>query len=86
MKKRALLYSAAHNVNTKAAEVAVPMARAKAETAFAYAADRAIQFHGATGFTHDCNAGLYRRRALYCASKYGDAAYQKRKLAALLFA
>jgi len=85
-KARALLYSAAHNVNTKEAEVAVPMARAKAETAFAYAADRAIQFHGATGFTHDCDAGLYRRRALYCASKYGDAAHQKRKLAALLFA
>lgn len=85
-KARALLYSAAHNYNKNEAETAVLMARVKAETAFAFAADRAIQFHGATGFTHDCDAGLYRRRALYCASRYGDAAFQKRKLADLLFA
>ncbi len=83
-KARALLYSAAHSFSTEA-EIAVRMARVKAETAFAFAADRAIQFHGATGFTHDCDAGLYRRRALYCASRYGDAAYQKHKLANLLF-
>ncbi|PHQ68403.1 MAG: acyl-CoA dehydrogenase [Robiginitomaculum sp.] len=85
-KARALLYSAAHNFDEKSAETAVLMARVKAETAFAFAADRSIQFHGATGFTHDCDAGLYRRRALYCASRYGDAAFQKRKLADLLFA
>lgn len=84
-KARALLYSAAHNFGKKEAETAVLMARVKAQTAFAFAADRAIQFHGATGFTHDCDAGLYRRRALYCASRYGDAAFQKRKLADLLF-
>ncbi len=84
-KARALLYSAAHNFGETSAETAVLMARVKSETAFAYAADRSIQFHGANGFTHDCDAGLYRRRALYCASRYGDAAHQKRKLAALLF-
>jgi len=84
-KARALLYSAAHNYNKEQAETAVRMARVKAETAFAFATDRAVQFHGATGFSYDCDAGLYRRRALYCASKYGDAMFQKRKLAALLF-
>ena len=88
-KARALLYSAAHgfgkNEDSNKGEIAVRMARVRAQTSFAFAADRAVQFHGATGFTHDCDAGLYRRCALYCASQYGDATYQKQKLAALLF-
>ena len=83
-KAKGLLYSAAHNVNKDGAKIAIPMARVKAETAFAFAADRAIQFHGATGFTHECDAGLYRRRALFCASRYGDAHHHKQKLADLL--
>ena len=61
------------------------MAKAEAEEAFAFAADRAIQFHGGYGFTYDCDAQLYRRRAIWNAALYGDARYHRRKLADLMF-
>jgi hypothetical protein len=41
------------------------MARIQTETIFAHAADRSIQFHRGFGFTYDCDAQLYRRRALW---------------------
>ena len=85
-KARSLLYAAASEWNSPSREKSVRMARIKAETAFAFAADRAIQYHGALGFTHDCDAGLYRRRALFCAARYDNALTQKHRLAALLFA
>ena len=82
---RSHVYAAAHSFNRQGAgEVAVRMAKAAAETALSYAADRAIQFHGGFGFTYECDAGLYRRRALWHASQYGDAAWQRKKLAELL--
>ena len=65
-------------------EVAVRMAKAQAAAAFAFASDRAIQFHGAFGFTYDCDAQLYRRRALWCQQQHGDEAHHRRHLAALL--
>jgi alkylation response protein AidB-like acyl-CoA dehydrogenase len=59
---RAHLYSAAFLFGQQGeGEVAVRMAKAEAEEAFAFAADRAIQFHGGYGFTYDCDAQLYRR-------------------------
>ncbi len=82
---RSHVYAAAHSFNQQGAgEAAVRMAKAAAETALSYAADRAIQFHGGFGFTYECDAGLYRRRALWHASQYGDAAWQRKKLAELL--
>jgi acyl-CoA dehydrogenase len=65
-------------------EVAVRMAKALAGDALAFAADRAIQFHGGFGFTYDCDAQLYRRRAIWCEAQHGDAAYHRRKLADLI--
>ncbi len=65
-------------------EVAVRMAKAQAADAFAFASDRAIQFHGAFGFTHECDAQLYRRRALWCEQQYGDGAHHRKHLAGLL--
>lgn len=83
---RSHVYAAAHAFNEQGAgEVAVRMAKAAAETALSYAADRSIQFHGGFGFTYECDSGLYRRRALWCASQYGDAAWHRKKLADLLF-
>jgi len=82
---RSHLYSAAHSFNEQGSgEIATRMAKAQAEAAYAYASDRAIQFHGGFGFTYDCDAQLYRRRAIWHASQYGDAAFHRRKLAALL--
>lgn len=83
---RSHLYAAAHCFNEQGAgEIATRMAKAAAEAALSYAADRSIQFHGGFGFTYECDAGLYRRCALWHASQYGDAAYHRKKLADLLF-
>jgi alkylation response protein AidB-like acyl-CoA dehydrogenase len=82
---RSHLYGAANCFNEQGTgEIATRMAKAQADKAFSYAADRAIQFHGGFGFTYDCDAQLYRRRAIWHASQYGDAAYHKKKLASLL--
>jgi len=83
---RSHLYSAAHCFNEQGTgEIAVRMAKAEADAAFSFAADRAIQFHGGFGFTYDCDAQLYRRRAIWHAAQGGDRAFHKKKLAELLF-
>jgi len=85
-KARSLLYTAAFNFEWQGeGEIATRMAKSKAEEALSFAADRSIQFHGGFGFTYDCDAQLYRRRAIFQASQYGDARYHKQKLADLLF-
>lgn len=84
-KARSLLYAAAFSAGHQGeGEIAARMAKAKSETALAYAADRAIQFHGGFGFTYDCDAQLYRRRAMFAASQWGDSRAQKQILAGLL--
>ncbi len=82
---RSHLYSAAHCFNEQGTgEVATRMAKAEADKALSYAADRSIQFHGGFGFTYDCDAQLYRRRAMWHAAQFGDASYHRKKLAELL--
>jgi acyl-CoA dehydrogenase len=84
-KARSHLFSAAHSHGQQGnGSVAAHMAKASADKAYAFAADRAIQFHGGFGFTHDCDAGLHRRAAIFHASQFGDAAYHRSKLADLL--
>lgn len=84
-KTRSHLYSAAHSYAYQGqGEIAVRMAKASADKTYSFAADRAIQFHGGFGFTHDCDAGLHRRAAIFHASQFGDAAWQRRKLADLM--
>lgn len=85
-KSRSLLYSAAsHCDDPNSGETAIRMAKVKADTTFAYTADRAIQFHGGFGFTYDCDAQLYRRRAIFDAAQFGGARYHKGELARTLF-
>jgi len=84
-KARSLLYTAAYSFGKQGeGEIATRMAKAKAGQAMSFAADRSIQFHGGFGFTYDCDAQLYRRRAIFHSSQYGDAQYHKAKLADLL--
>jgi len=84
-KARSHLYSAANSFSDQGmGEIAVRMAKAAADGTYSFAADRAIQFHGGFGFTHDCDAGLHRRAAIFHASQFGDAAWQRAKLAPLL--
>ncbi|MFY8074516.1 MAG: acyl-CoA dehydrogenase family protein [Sphingorhabdus lacus] len=84
-KARSHLYSAASSFSDQGlGEIAVRMAKAAADGVYSFAADRAIQFHGGFGFTHDCDAGLHRRAAIFQASQFGDAAWQRAKLSHLL--
>jgi acyl-CoA dehydrogenase len=82
---RSHVYAAAHTFGAGVeGEVAVRMAKAQTGPALAFAADRSIQFHGGFGFTYECDAQLYRRRALWGESQYGDAVHQRRLLADLI--
>lgn len=85
---RSHLYAAAHTFGKERdheGEIAVRMAKAHTGPALAFAADRAIQFHGGYGFTYECDAHLYRRRALWGECQYGDAIHQRRRLGELIF-
>ena len=83
---RSHLSAAAHTFEKAGeGEIAVRMAKAHTGPALAFAADRAIQFHGGYGFTYECDAQLYRRRALWGESQYGDAIHHRRILADLIF-
>lgn len=85
-KARSHLYSAAYNHNDQGVgEIAIRMAKASSDSAYSNAADRAVQFHGGFGFTHDCDAGLHRRAAIFHASQFGDAAWHRSKLSDLMF-
>lgn len=85
---RTLLYHAAtiigdHTLDQDA-EIACRMAKAQATDALLFAGDRGIQFHGGMGFTYDCDAQLFLRRALWMQHQYGDAQHHRLHLANLL--
>jgi alkylation response protein AidB-like acyl-CoA dehydrogenase len=65
-------------------EIACRMAKAQATETLKYAGDRAVQFHGGMGFTWDCDAQLFLRRAQWAQQQYGDAQHHRGRLAELL--
>lgn len=85
---RSLLYHAATICNdqplSEDAEIACRMAKAHATDTALYAGDRAVQFHGGMGFTHECDAQLYLRRAQWTLAQFGDPAHHRKRLATLL--
>jgi alkylation response protein AidB-like acyl-CoA dehydrogenase len=83
---RALLYHAATAFDREdpARELALRMAKAQLGDGYAHATDRAIQFHGAIGFTWECHAQLFFRRAQWAQYTFGDGAHHRRHLAELL--
>jgi alkylation response protein AidB-like acyl-CoA dehydrogenase len=85
---RSLIYHGATVVGDGAlnrdAEIACRMAKAQAGQALAFAGDRAVQFHGGMGFTYECDAQLYIRRAQWSQQQYGDAWHHRKRLAPLL--
>jgi acyl-CoA dehydrogenase len=60
------------------------MAKAQATETLKFAADRAVQFHGGMGFTWECDAQLFLRRAQWAQQQFGDAQQHRRRLAVLL--
>ena len=85
---RSFIYHAATLVSDDSldrdAEIACRMAKAHATETLLYAGDRAVQFHGGMGFTYECDAQLYIRRAQWSQQQYGDAQHHRKRLASLL--
>jgi alkylation response protein AidB-like acyl-CoA dehydrogenase len=82
---RSLLYGAKSYWGQERGWRLARMAASKIADLFARTADRGIQFHGAFGFTHDCDAGLFLKRAIWSRAQYGDGAHFRRSLAEELF-
>ena len=85
---RSLIYHAATLIDDNSldrdTEIACRMAKAQAAEALSFAGDRAVQFHGGMGFTYDCDAMLYIRRAQWAQHQYGDPQHHRKMLAPLL--
>ncbi len=85
---RSFIYHAASLLSDEAltveAETACRMAKAQATETLAHAGDRAVQFHGGMGFTYECDAQLYIRRAQWAQQQFGDAQHHRKRLASLL--
>lgn len=60
------------------------MAKAAANETYPHACNRAVQFHGGYGFTEDCDAHLYLRRALASRVAFGDTRSERAAIAAAL--
>ena len=86
-RSRSHLYHAATLLRDGAGtEIALRMAKTEACDGIAFAGDRAVQFHGGFGFTYECDAQLFLRRALWLQYTFGDSAHHRRRLADLLLA
>lgn len=84
-RSRSHVYHAATLLDAGApAQTALRMAKAESSDSYAFAGDRAIQFHGGFGFTYDCDAQLFLRRALWTQASFGNSAHHRKRLAELL--
>ena len=83
---RTLSYAAASALDAGDAEAEglARMAKAAASEAYPFACSRAVQFHGGYGFTEDCDAHLYLRRALASRPALGDGREHRAAIAASL--
>ena len=85
---RSFIYHAATLIDQDAldrdTEIACRMSKAQAAEALSFAGDRAVQFHGGMGFTYECDAMLYIRRAQWAQHQYGDPQHHRKCLADLL--
>jgi alkylation response protein AidB-like acyl-CoA dehydrogenase len=84
---RSLLYYAATVFDGDPAERdrALRMAKAQLGETFTHAADRSVQFHGAIGFTYECHAQLFFRRAQWLQYTFGDSVHHRKQLAAAMW-
>ena len=69
-----------------ASSIHVSMAKAKASEAARAAAATSLQVHGAIGYTVECDLHLYMKRAWALSSRYGDAAFHRRRIRPSLIA
>jgi len=83
---RALTFNAACAVDCepKNAERYARMAKASAAEMAAFCSGRSVQLHGGIGFTWECDVHLFFKRQQHNQLLFGDASYQRAKLAELL--
>ena len=83
---KSLTYNAAcaYEEEPEHAERCARMAKAAASDMAVFSASRAVQFHGGIGFTWECYVHLFFKRQMHNQVLYGDAKYQRAKLADLL--
>jgi len=83
---RSHLYNAAcaidHEPDT--AEQFARMAKAAASDAASFGSAKSVQLHGGIGFTWECFVHIYLKRQLHSQTLFGDATYQRAKLAELI--
>ena len=84
---RASLESAAASLDMGARgnyrQAVVSRAKARASDTALFVTKEAIQFHGAIGYTDECDVGLFLRKALTLANMQGSAALHRRRYAAV---
>jgi alkylation response protein AidB-like acyl-CoA dehydrogenase len=83
---RPVVYSAAYALAAELPErsTAVSTAKAMASEAALFVGRRALQCHGAMGYTVEYDLHLYMKRAWALARAYGDAAWHRRRVARAL--
>jgi len=78
----AATWSVAHDLPSRAEDVST--AKALASEAALFVGRRALQCHGAIGYTVEHDLHLYMKRAWALARAHGDAAWHRRRLASIL--
>ena len=83
----ALVERASRAFDDKAGDLSLLAAHAKARAADAalLTAREAVQFHGAMGYTDECDVGLYLKRSLALSAWLGNPSEQRRRYAGLRF-
>ena len=83
---RSLVYNAACAIDTQPATAAhcARMAKACASDMADFCSGRSVQLHGGIGFTWECDVHLYFKRQKHNQLLFGDATYQRAKLADLI--
>ena len=81
---RSLVYAAACAVDSEPQRAGyyARIAKASASDMAAFCSGRSVQLHGGIGFTWECDVHLYFKRQQHNQMLFGDAAYQRAKLAA----
>ena len=83
---RSHLYNAACSIDyePELAEQYARMAKSAANDAAAFGSKKSVQLHGGIGFTWESFVHIYLKRQLHSQTLWGDAAYQRQKLAELI--
>ena len=83
---KSLTYNAAcaFDHEPERAELLARMAKAEASDMAVRSSSRAVQFHGGIGFTWEAYIHLFFKRQMHNQVLFGDAAYQRKRLAGLI--